>query len=227
MSRCPTTNGAAARGSPTTNKGDQGTVHRRCRDFPDGARRLRHIKYGNLRLKDARVIGTTRPPSPVHDVYVEGPVPFGDGRQSRQSVVVIGSEVADSLSVRGSHRQGDHDRHPQVRVIGVMEKKGKSSSRTATTSWLLPLGVTGSETPRFSFLLADVKPVSNPRWSSRSTGPRHAAPRKEAAFPPEGQLRHLHPGHPHGSLRRHMTQGIYLVMIAISSIGRLGAASAS
>lgn len=181
------------------------------------------IKYGNLRLKDAQIFGTTEGYATVHDSFVEKGRFFNDLDVSRgSSVVVIGSEVADSLFpfVDPIDKEIQIDSR-RFTVIGVLEAEGKFLFRSRDNLVLLPLGAMGRRDPRFNFLVADVKAASPAQMEVAIEQVRELLRR-------ERKLRFLDKDNfgiftqdTLTDLYRSLTQGIYLVMVAISSIGLL------
>jgi putative ABC transport system permease protein len=182
-----------------------------------------NIKYGNFRLKDARVLGTTQGYSTVHDAFVDKGRFLTDLDVSRRShVAVIGPEVADALfpyvDPIDKEIQIDTGRY---RVIGVMEKKGKFLFENRDNIILLPLGVTGKRDPRFNFLLADVKPTSTAQMELAIDQVRDTLRRERKLRFMQKDNFGIFTQDTLTDLYRSLTQGIYLVMIAISSIGLL------
>jgi putative ABC transport system permease protein len=179
------------------------------------------IKYGNQKVQSANLRGTTDAFSTVHDVYVERGrflSPSDVARGAR--VAVIGFEIAQTLFpyVDPVDKEISID-GLRFRVIGVAEKKGKFLGLNRDNDILLPLGSTQKRDANFGFLVADLKPVSAAQMENAIEQVRDTLRRQR-------RLRFLAKDNftiftqdTLTDLYRKLTGGIYLVMIAISSIG--------
>ncbi len=179
------------------------------------------IKHGNARIQSAQFFGTTEAFETVHDTYVEkGRFLSSVDVDRGAKVVVIGSDVADSLFPF----LDPIDKEIQIdglrfRVIGVMEKRGKFLGQSQDNWILVPLGSTGKRVPFFNFLFADVKPVSHARIENAVEEVREVLRRqRKLKFLARDNFT-IFTQDTLTNLYRQITGGIYMVMIAISSIG--------
>jgi putative ABC transport system permease protein len=182
-----------------------------------------NIKYGNQRVKDATTISTTPEYETVHDAFVERgrfliPADVERGAQ----VAVIGTDVVDTLfpNVDPIDKEITLDGR-RFRVVGVMERKGKFLFQSRDNIILLPRGAFQKRNERFHFLIADVKPISPAVLKQAEDQIRETLRRKR-------KLRFLEKDNfgvvsqdTLTDLYSQITGGIYMVMIAISSIGLL------
>ena len=182
-----------------------------------------NIKYGNQRVKDATTISTTPEYETVHDAFVERgrfliPADVERGAQ----VAVIGTDVVDTLfpNVDPLDKEITLDGR-RFRVVGVMERKGKFLFQSRDNIILIPRGAFQKRNERFHFLIADVKPVSPAVLKQAEDQIRETLRRKR-------KLRFLEKDNfgvvsqdTLTDLYSQITGGIYMVMIAISSIGLL------
>jgi putative ABC transport system permease protein len=179
------------------------------------------VKYGNHKLQSASVFGATAAYETVHDVYVaKGRFLSAADVERASKVVVMGADVADTLFpfIDPIDKEIFMDGR-RFRVVGVMERMGKFLFFSRDNFMLVPLGSIQKKDPRFNFLVADVKPRS-PELIGDAVEQIRATVRRErrlryqdednfAAFTQDTFT----------DLYRQLTGGIYLVMIAISSIG--------
>ncbi len=179
------------------------------------------IKYGNETVKDAQMFGTSEAYALVHDIYMAKGRFFSDVDVSRGArVVVVGADVADTLFpyIDPLEKEVQIDGR-RFTVVGVMEKKGKFLWMNRDNFIAVPKGSVQKKDERFNFIIADVKPLS----------PAHVEPAVEQVreiMRRERKLRFWQ-GDNFGvftqdtltNLYRSITGGIYMVMIAISSIG--------
>jgi len=181
------------------------------------------VKYGNEKARDVRVFGVDQNYESVHDAWVQKGRFISEADVNRGArVVILGSEVADTLfpyldpidkdiSIDGRRFQ----------VIGVVQRMGKFLFFNRDNIVLVPIGSVQKKDPRFNFMIADMKPVS----------PDKMEPAMEQA---RETLRHLRKlkyldkdnfaifsQDTFTALYNQLTGGIYVVMIAISSIGLL------
>ncbi len=180
------------------------------------------IKYKEFRVNAAQVFGTTPDYEGVHNVFVEKGRFFNESETSRSApVAIIGPEIADAvfagldpldkeLSIDGR----------KFRVIGVTERQGKFLFINRDNFILVPL----KSLPPANFMglqgyAADIKAVSPERLAQAEEQIRETLRRKRrlkffakdtfAVFTQDAIT----------DLYNQITGGIYLVMIAISSIG--------
>ena len=195
-----------------------------CRELsPMELLRYETIKYGNAKVQSANFLGTTPAFATVHDVYVERGrflIPSDVSRAAR--VAVIGQEIAETLFpfVNPIDKEIQID-GLRFRVVGVVEKKGKFLGLNRDQDILVPLGSTGKRDSFFSFLLADVKAFSSsPAAMEQATEEVREVLRRQRKlkFRDEDNFRIFTQDTLTG-LYNQLTGGIYVVMIAISSIG--------
>ena len=179
------------------------------------------IKYGDETVRDAQIFGTTEAYETVHDLYMAKGRFLSALDVSRGSrVVVLGADVADTLfpyiDPLDKDVQIDGRR---FLVIGVMERKGKFLWLNRDNFIAVPMGSVQRKDDRFDFILADIKPVSAEKIDTAVDQVREALRR-------ERKLRFWQPDNfgvftqdTLTDLYRQITGGIYMVMIAISSIG--------
>jgi putative ABC transport system permease protein len=176
---------------------------------------------GNQKVKDATTLGTTDAYEIVHDAFVErGRFLSAADVERGAPVAVIGTDVVDALfpNVDPVDKEITLDGR-RFRVIGVMERKGKFLFQSRDNIILIPLGSMQKRDGRFNFLVADVKPVSPAALDRAVDQVREMLRRKR-------KLRYLEKDNfavvtqdTLTDLYRQITGGIYMVMIAISSIG--------
>ena len=179
------------------------------------------IKYGNQKVQDATTFATTAAYETVHDAFVQKGRFLSDVDVDRASTVaVLGTDVVDALflGVDPIDKEIFLDGR-RFRVIGVMERKGKFLFMSRDNIILIPRGSIQRRDQRFNFMIADVKPIS-PAVLDRAVDQIRDAIRRKR------KLRYLAPDNfavftqdTLTDLYRRITGGIYMVMIAISSIG--------
>ncbi len=182
-----------------------------------------NIKYGNQRVKDATTLSTTPEYETVHDAFVErGRFLIPTDVERGAQVAVIGTDVVDTLfpNVDPIDKEITLDGR-RFRVVGVMERKGKFLFQSRDNIILIPRGAFQKRNERFHFLIADVKPVSAAVLKEAEDQIRETLRRKR-------KLRFLEKDNfgvvsqdTLTDLYSQITGGIYMVMIAISSIGLL------
>ena len=183
--------------------------------------RVDMIKYGNQKVQDATTFATTAAYETVHDAFVQKGRFLSDVDVDRASTVaVLGTDVVDALfaGVDPIDKEIFLDGR-RFRVIGVMERKGKFLFMSRDNIILIPRGSIQRRDARFNFMIADVKPLS-PVVIDRAVDQIREAMRRRR------KLRYLEPDNfavftqdTLTDLYRRITGGIYMVMIAISSIG--------
>jgi putative ABC transport system permease protein len=181
------------------------------------------IKYGNQRLKDAPLIGATAGYETVHDLYVEKGRFLSDTDVQRGApVAVIGAEVVDALFpfIDPIDKELSIDGR-RFRVIGVIERKGKFLFFSRDNIVFVPMGSFQKKDPRFNFLVADLKPVSAAALDDAVEQVRELLRRKRKLKYRDTDNFAIFTQDTFTDLYRQVTGGIYVVMIAISSIGLL------
>jgi putative ABC transport system permease protein len=183
--------------------------------------RIDTIKYGAQKIQDTTVIGTSSAYETVHDHFVARGRFLSDGDVERGSaVVVLGGDVADALFpfLDPIDKEIMMDGR-RFRVIGVLERKGRFLGQSRDNFLLIPIGSFQKKDPRFNFMVADLKPVAPERLDDAVEQVREGLRRAR-------RIRYLDKDNfavftqdTFVDLYRQLTSGIYLVMIAISSIG--------
>ena len=106
-------------------------------------------------------------------------------------------------------------------VIGVMERRGKFLGQNRDNDILVPLGSLGKRDPFFNFLVADLKPVSTEKMDDAVEEVRSVLRRqRKLKFMAKDNFM-IFTQDTLTNLYNQITGGIYMVMIAISSIGLL------
>jgi putative ABC transport system permease protein len=184
---------------------------------------IENVKYGTERARGAQVLGTTAAYEEVHESYVEkGRFLSGPDVDRGAHVVVIGVDIADALFpfVEPVDKEIALDGRP-FRVIGVLQRKGKFLFRSMDNIVLVPINSIQKQDRRFNFIVADIKPISPGHIEAAIDQTREAMRRYR-------KLKYLQKDNfgifgqdTLTDLYQQITGGIYLVMIAISSIGLL------
>jgi putative ABC transport system permease protein len=179
------------------------------------------IKTGNARVQAATLIGTTEEFSTVHDLYVQKGRFLSTSDVNRGSrVAVIGHDVAESLY--GPRDPVDKEMLVdglRFRVIGVLERRGKFLGMNRDNDILVPLGSTGKRNPFFNFMVADLKPVSPDKMDDAAEEVRSVLRRQRKLKYLQKDNFMIFTQDTLTNLYNQITGGIYMVMIAISSIG--------
>jgi putative ABC transport system permease protein len=137
-------------------------------------------------------------------------------------VAVIGTDIVDALFpfVDPIDKQIMLDGRP-FRIIGVLQKKGKFLFRSLDNFVLIPVNSLQKQDRRFNFMVADMKPVSHEAIPQAIDQARETLRRVR-------KLKYLAKDNfgifaqdTFTELYAQLTGGIYMVMIAISSIGLL------
>jgi len=183
--------------------------------------RVEMIKYGNQKVQDATILGTTGAYETVHDAFVQRGRFLSDIDVDRGSpVAVLGTDVVDALfaGVDPVDKEIFLDGR-RFRVIGVRERKGKFLFQSRDNIILIPRGSIQRRDQRFNFLVADVKPLSPLVIDKAVDQIRESIRRKRKLRYTENDNFALVTQDTLTNLYRQITGGIYMVMIAISSIG--------
>ena len=179
------------------------------------------IKYATERARDVQLFGTTETFGEVHDSYVARGRFFSRLDVSRASkVVVLGPDIVDALFpyVDPLEKVITIDGR-RFTVIGLLERKGKFLGQSMDNWVLIPVNSLVKKNQRFNFMVADLIPISPAHIDqaidqTRETMRRHRKLKylQKDNFAIFGQdtLTEIY---------RQITGGIYLVMIALSSIG--------
>jgi putative ABC transport system permease protein len=184
---------------------------------------IENVKYGTERAREAQVLGTNQSYEEVHDSYVEkGRFISSTDVDRSANVTVIGTDIADALFpfVEPVGKEITLDGR-RFEVIGVLQKKGRFLFRSMDNLVLVPVNSIQKQDRRFNFMMADVKPV-NPGEINNAVDQTREAMRRYR------KLKYLQKDNfaifgqdTLTDLYRQITGGIYMVMIAISSIGLL------
>ena len=183
--------------------------------------RAESIKYGRERVQNAQLIGTTPAYETVHDTFVERGRFLNSTDVNRGSrVAVIGVEIAETLfpHVDPIDKEISLDGF-RYRVIGVMERKGKFLNFNRDNVILIPLGSFVRRDPFFNFLVADVKARSPVLMEQAVDEVREALRRHRKLKFRNKDTFAIFTQDTLTNLYNQLTGGIYIVMIAISSIG--------
>jgi putative ABC transport system permease protein len=181
------------------------------------------VKAGNQKLNNFQAYGTSEGYDTVHESYVSRGRFIGAADVSRGAqVAVIGTEVVDALfpHVDPVDKEISIDGR-RFRVIGVTEKRGKFLFQSFDNMILVPLGTLPS--PQFfaGYYVADFKPVSPAQLENAVDQVREALRRRRRLRFNEADTIAIFTQETLTNLYRKITGGIYMVMIAISSIGLL------
>jgi len=181
------------------------------------------VKYGNAKVQQTRAFGVDQNYEIVHEVWVEKGRFITETDVSRASrVVVLGAAVAETLFpfVDPVDKEIMVDGR-RFRVIGVVQKMGKFLFFDRDNMILVPLGAVQKKDPRFNFLVADLKPVAPEKLEAAIEQTRETLRRQRKLKYLEKDNFGIFSQDTFTDLYRQVTGGIYLVMIAISSIGLL------
>jgi putative ABC transport system permease protein len=179
------------------------------------------VKAGNERVRDSQIYGTTAAFETVHDDYVEKGRFLNDTDANRLSkVAVIGTDIEDALFpfVEPLDKEMSID-GARFRVIGVLRKKGKFLGQSRDNMILVPVGSIQKKDPRFNFIVADAKPASPAQLEVAQEQVRDALRRQRKLRFWEKDTFSIFTQDTLTGLYTQITGGIYMVMIAISTIG--------
>jgi putative ABC transport system permease protein len=136
--------------------------------------------------------------------------------------VVIGADIEDALfpfiDPLGKEVSLDGRR---FRVIGVLQRKGKFLFRSMDNVALVPINSIQKQDRRFNFIMADLMPVSPAQMETAVDQTREAMRRYRKLKYLQKDNFAIFTQDTLTDLYRKITGGIYMVMIAISSIGLL------
>jgi putative ABC transport system permease protein len=200
-------------------------ISERCPDVlaiaPMEIRAPNSVKYRSEEAQDAVVIGTTTAYEIVHEAYAVQGRFFSEADVRRSApVAVLGTEVVEALfpMVSPVDKEISIDNR-RFRVVGVMERKGKFLFLSRDNMILVPLGAFGRRPANQNYLMADLRPVSAQHIDDASRQAREALRRKRRLRFKDKDDFGIFTQDTLTDLYRKVTQGIYLVMIAISAIG--------
>jgi putative ABC transport system permease protein len=184
---------------------------------------IENVKYGTERAREVQVLGTTQAYEEVHDTYVEkGRFISATDVDRAAPVAAIGSDIADALfpfvDPIGKDISLDGRR---TTVVGVLQRKGKFLFRSMDTIVLVPVNSIQKQDRRFNFMMADVKPVSPGQMEAAIDQTREAMRRFRKLKYLQKDNFSIFGQDTLTDLYQRITGGIYMVMIAISSIGLL------
>jgi putative ABC transport system permease protein len=181
------------------------------------------IKAGDQKAQDSQLAGTTADYETVHSAWVQKGrfiIPSDVSRGSR--VAVIGSEVEEALFPAVDPIDKDLTIDGlRFRVVGVLQRNGKFLGMDRDNIILLPLGSFQKRDPNFKDYVADVKPVSAAQIDTALEQVRETIRRQRRLKFLDKDNFGIFTQDTLTDLYRQLTSGIYLVMIAISSIGLL------
>jgi putative ABC transport system permease protein len=181
------------------------------------------VKYGTERARDLQVLGTTEAYEGVHDSYVEkGRFLSRTDVERAAPVVVIGTDIEDALFpfVEAVGKVVSIDGR-RFEVIGVLQKKGRFLFRSMDNVLLVPVNAIQKQDRRFNFMMADIKPVSPGQMEAAIDQTREAMRRYRRLKYMQKDNFSIFSQDTLTNLYQQITGGIYMVMIAISSIGLL------
>jgi len=180
-----------------------------------------NVKYGTDRAQDVQVLGTTPEYEQVHESYVEKGRFLSQQDVNRATpVAVIGTDIQDALfpfvDPIGKELTLDGRRFT---IVGVLNKKGKFLWMTMDNYVLIPVNSLQKQDRRFNFMVANMK-ASSPTQIEQAIDQATEAMRRSR------KLKFLQKNNfaifaqdTFTNLYNQLTGGIYMVMIAISSIG--------
>jgi putative ABC transport system permease protein len=169
------------------------------------------------------VIGTNESYMEVHNSFVQKGRFLSHLDVSRSArVAVLGADIVDSLFPY----QEPLDKEITIdgrrfRVIGVLEKKGKFLWESMDNLLLVPVNSLEKKNQRFNFMVADLLPISPAHVDQAVDQTRGAMRRYRKLKYLEEDNFAIFAQDTLTEIYRQITGGIYMVMIAISSIGLL------
>jgi putative ABC transport system permease protein len=181
------------------------------------------VKYGTERARDTVIIGTTEAYEEVHDTWVERGRFISRLDVNRGAkVVVLGADIVDALFpyLDPIDKEVTIDGR-RFKVIGALERKGKFLWQSMDNYLFIPVNSLVKKNQEFDFLFADLKPISPAHIDQAIDQTRETMRRYR-------KLKYLQKDNfviftqdAITEIYTKITGGIYLVMIAISSIGLL------
>jgi putative ABC transport system permease protein len=185
--------------------------------------RVETVKYGTERARNAEVYGTTPEYEVVHEAYVEkGRFLTAHDVNSGAQVAVIGADIEDGLFpfVDPLDKEILIDGR-RFRVVGVLQRKGKFLWMSMDNPVLIPVNSLQKQDRRRNFMVANMKAIS-PGQVDRAIDEATEAMRRvrKLKFLQKNTFA-IFAQDTFTNLYNQLTGGIYMVMIAISSIGLL------
>jgi putative ABC transport system permease protein len=181
------------------------------------------VKYGTERARDIQVLGTTPEYETVHDSWVEKGRFISQQDVNRGApVAVIGTDVEDALFpfVDPLDKELSIDGR-RFTIIGVLNKKGKFLWMTMDNYVLVPVDSIQKQDRRRNFMVANMKAVSPLKVEQAIDEATEAMRRvRKLKFMQKNNFA-VFAQDTFTNLYNQLTGGIYMVMIAISSIGLL------
>jgi putative ABC transport system permease protein len=180
-----------------------------------------NVKYRGDKLQDNHTFGVTAAYEEVHDSYVERGRFLSDADVSRSApVAVIGVEVVEALfpSIDPLGKELLIEGRPFT-VVGVLEKRGKFLGHSMDNTIFVPLGSFKPHAASEHYLFTDLKPVSAALIDDAIEQAREVLRHKRRLRFWQSDNFGIFTQNTLLDLYRKITGGIYLVMIAISSIG--------
>jgi putative ABC transport system permease protein len=181
------------------------------------------VKYGTDRAQDVQVLGTTPEYQEVHESFVDRGRFLSQQDVNRGTqVAVIGTDIRDALfpfvDPVGKEISLDGRRFT---VVGVLNRKGKFLWMTMDNYVLIPVNSLQKQDRRFNFMVANMKAAS-PAQIDRAIDEATEAMRRvrKLKFMQKNNFA-VFAQDTFTNLYQQLTGGIYMVMIAISSIGLL------
>ncbi len=181
------------------------------------------VKYGNEKARDVRVFGVDQNYESVHDAWTQKGRFISEQDVNRAArVVVLGAEVADTLFpyLDPVDKEISIDGR-RFLVVGVIQRMGRFLFFNRDNIVLVPVGSVQKKDPRFNFMIADFKPVSPDKLEQAVEQARETLRRHRKLKYLDKDNFAIFTQDTFTDLYRQLTGGIYLVMIAISSIGLL------
>jgi putative ABC transport system permease protein len=181
------------------------------------------VKYGTERARDIQVLGTTPEYEEVHDSWVEKGrfISQQDVNRGAQ-VAVIGTDVEDALFpfIDPVDKELSIDGR-RFTIVGVLNKKGKFLWLTMDNYVLVPVNSIQKQDRRRNFMVANMKAVSPLKVEQAIDEATEAMRRvRKLKFTQKNNFG-VFAQDTFTNLYNQLTGGIYMVMIAISSIGLL------
>ncbi|HXK09179.1 MAG TPA: ABC transporter permease [Vicinamibacteria bacterium] len=180
-----------------------------------------NVKYGTDRAQDVQVLGTTPDYESVHESYVDkGRFISQQDVNRAMPVAVIGTDIQDALfpfvDPIGKELSLDGRRFT---IIGVLNKKGKFLWMTMDNYVLIPVNSLQRQDRRFNFMVANMKAASPTQIDKAIDEATEAMRRaRKLKFMQKNNFA-IFAQDTFTNLYNQLTGGIYMVMIAISSIG--------
>ncbi len=184
---------------------------------------VENVKYGTDKAQDVQVYGTTADYDKVHEAWVEkGRFISQHDVDQTAPVAVIGADVQDALfpfvDPLGKEITLDGRR---FKVIGVLQRKGKFLWFSMDNPVLVPVNAIQKQDRRHNFMVADLIPTSPGQIEQAIEQTREALRRQRKLKFLQKDTFAIFAQDTFTDLYQRLTGGIYMVMIAISSIGLL------